>query len=304
MRFKGLDLNLILLLDQILDERNVSRAAQQLKLSQPAASAGLTRLRQYFGDPLVVAVGRRMVPTALAEELRPLVKQLLQDAEMLVAISAGFDPATSQRRFKIGASDFIVAVLITPLLRHIEKAAPNIAIDVIPTAREVFTMLDRGEVDLVIGPEPYLSQHAPSELLFEERHVVVGWNGNPALLEPLSEDRFFKLKQVAVRIGMAQDLSFAEGHLLPYQARRMVEATTTHFSSVPWMLIGTQRVAVLQQRLATAFLDHLPLNVQPLPVPIPLLIEKVQYHSTRRTDAGVRWLVATLKTLIGATRIY
>ncbi len=297
MRFKGLDLNLVLLLDILLDERNVSRTAERLNLSQPAVSAALTRLRDFFGDPLMAVVGRRMMPTALAEELRPLVKQLLHDAEALVGTSASFDPATSQRRFTVGASDYIVAVLITPLLRHIEQVAPHIAIDVFPTGREVFTMLDRGEVDLVIGPEPYLSPLAPSELLFKERHVVLGWNGNPAMQAELTEARFFALKHIAVRIGVGQDMSFAEGHLLPYRERRHIEATTTQFSSVPWMLIGSSRIAVLQERLATAFLDYLPLRIQPLPLEMPLLIEKVQYHATRKADPGLRWFVDILKQL-------
>ncbi|WP_347304229.1 LysR family transcriptional regulator [Croceibacterium sp. TMG7-5b_MA50] len=301
MRFKGLDLNLLLLLSVLLEERNVSRTAERLNLSQPAASAALARLREFFGDPLMTVVGKRMIPTALAEDLRPLVRQLLHDAELLVGTSSGFDPASSQRRFRIGASDYIVAVLVSPLLREIEQIAPRLAIEVFPTGREVFAMLERGELDLVIGPEPYLSPLAPSELLFEEEHVAVGWSGNSRMQEPLDEQTFFDLGHLAVRIGFGRDMSFAESQMLPWRDRRRVEATASNFSSVPWMIVETQRIAVLQRRFALASSRYLPLTIQPLPIAMPALVEKIQYHGTRKTDAGLKWLISTLHKISDST---
>jgi DNA-binding transcriptional LysR family regulator len=298
MRFKGLDLNLLIALDVLLDERSVSAAAARMNLTQPALSAALSRLRRYFDDDLLLPVGRRMIPTPLAEELRPLTKQLMRDASLFINMSSSFDPATSKRRFGIGTSDYIITVLLAPLLARLDKIAPSVQLDVFPTGPEIHERLDRGEIDLVIAPEPFLSPSAPSELLFEEHHVVLGWSGNPAMREPLTTDRFFELGHIAVRIGMKRELSFAERHLEAHASRRRIEVTTTAFSSTPRLLVGTSRIAVLQERLAATFLPALPLIMQPLPIAIPLLKELVQFHPTRNADAGVRWLIDVLREVI------
>jgi hypothetical protein len=119
MRFKGLDLNLFVAFQVLLERQNVSRAAEDLRLSQSAVSAALARLRQYFDDPLLIADGKRMIPTAHAMRLKPLVAELLADAAGIVAVSSNFDPATAVRHFRIGTSDYIGTVAIAPLLRRL-----------------------------------------------------------------------------------------------------------------------------------------------------------------------------------------
>ena len=295
MRFKGLDLNLVVAFDTLLEERSVSATADRLNLTQPAISAALSRLRSYFGDELLVSTGRRMIPTPLAEELRPLARQLIENASAFIATSNNFDPATSKRRFRVGTSDYILTVLISPLLALLQKTAPSISLDVYPTGPDVLDRLDRGEIDLVIGPEVFLSPTSPKDLLFEESHVVVGWSENPAMRAPLSAEDFLALGHVAVRIGAERDLSFGERYLELYRDRRNIEVTTTQFTSVPWMVIGTTRVGILQARLAGALRPILPLAVQPLPFDMPPLKELIQYHPTRRNDAGLRWLIDAMR---------
>ncbi|HSI16835.1 MAG TPA: LysR family transcriptional regulator, partial [Sphingomonas sp.] len=106
MRFQGLDLNLLVALDVLIEERSVSRAAERLHLSQPAMSAALRRLRDYFNDPILAAHGKKMIPTPHALRLRGALRTLLTDVERMVSLSTQFDPATSQRRFRIGTSDY------------------------------------------------------------------------------------------------------------------------------------------------------------------------------------------------------
>lgn len=298
MRFKGLDLNLVVALDALLDARSVSRAAERLHLSQPALSAALARLRAYFADELLVPLGRTMIPTPLAEDLQPLAKQLMEDAAVFIGTSNLFDPATSRRRFRIGTSDFITTVLLGPALRVMQADAPNVQLDVFPTGPGIQDKLERGEIDLVIGPQIYLPSDAAAELLFEERHVVIGWNGNPALHRPLTLDAFLELGQVAVRIGMDRAMSFAEEHMRGLGERRRVEVTTTQFTSAPMMLIGTMRVSVLQSRLAKTFVEQLPLLMQELPFDMPVLNEYVQFNRTRHGDTGIHWLIDLLRKVI------
>lgn len=297
MRFKGLDLNLLIALDVLLEMRSVSRTAERLNMSQPAVSAALGRLRQYFKDELLLTIGRRMIPTAHAEALWPMVRELLANAEALIDTSGGFDPTTSQRRFRINASDYVVAVLIAPLLHRIHARAPHVSIDIGPTGSLSMAQFEAGEVDVIIIPEEYRSPMHPARLLFEEQHVVVGWRENPALASPISIDRFLELGHITVSIGNGREMSFAERHLLPYRDRRRIEVSSPSFSGVPIMLEHTARVAVLQERLAHTFRDAFSLLVQPLPFDMPPLREFAQVHSARTNDAGISWLLDELLSI-------
>ena len=120
MRRKGLDLNLLIALDVLLDEGNVSRAAERLHLSQPAASAALGRLRNYLGDELLVLHGKRMIPTSYAESLRPEVKRILEQVDGVISMSAECNPLRSERVFRLMASDYITTVLLIPLAAKLE----------------------------------------------------------------------------------------------------------------------------------------------------------------------------------------
>ncbi|MFC3579161.1 LysR family transcriptional regulator [Sphingomonas hylomeconis] len=291
MRFKGLDLNLVMALDILLEERSVSRTAERLNLSQPAVSAGLARLREYFKDDLLVSVGRRMVPTAYAESLWPIARDLLATADRLIDTSSSFEPATARRRFRINASDYMQTVLITPVLRNMHARAPNVSVDVGPTGPLSIVQFESGYIDMMITPEQYASPSHPVQQLLEERHVVVGWSENPAMATPLDLETFLSLGHIAVSIGSGREMSFAERHLLPYRDRRRIEVTSSTFSGVPMMLPHTLRIAVLQERLATAYCTAFPLRVQPLPFDMPLLREVVQYHTARADDAGIAWLI-------------
>ncbi|WP_343525439.1 LysR family transcriptional regulator [Sphingomonas sp.] len=300
MRFKGLDLNLVVALHALLELRSVSAAAERLHITQPAMSAALARLRVYFGDDLVVLVGRRMIPTPFAEELRSRMEALVREADRFVGSTTGFEPAISERRFRIATSDYIMVVVIAPLLARLEQEAPGVKIDVFPTGPEVHERLNRGELDLIVGPEVFLAPGLPRRALFVERHVLLGWRHNPLFARTMTLDDFLAAGHVAVRIGMDRQYSFAERHLEAYAERRRVEVTTTNFSSVPHMLVGTHRIAVLQERLVAVFSASLPLVSQPLPFDIPLLNELVQYHPTRGSDPGIEWLVRRMREVTGA----
>ncbi|WP_294289233.1 LysR family transcriptional regulator [uncultured Sphingomonas sp.] len=297
MRFKGLDLNLVVALDILLQERSVSRSAERLKLSQPAVSAALARLRDYFNDELLVSMGRSMIPTAYAESLWPIARDLLAKADLLIDTSSSFDPATSRRRFRVSASDFIQTVLVAPALRAMQDTAPGISLDVGPTGSNSITLFENGEIDCIISPEQYASPSHPVRPLFADNHVVVGWRDNPAMCRPLDLDSFLTLGHVAVRIGSGRELTFAERHMLPYSDQRRIEVSSSTFSGVPLMLPRTQRIAVLQQRLAAAFCDPFDLVMQPLPFEMPPLREVAQYHSSRANDAGIAWLIDTFQTV-------
>lgn len=293
MRFKHLDLNLLVVLDVLLREHGVSRAADRLNLSQPAMSAALARLRTYFNDEILVSHGKRMIPTAHAQGLAPLVSKALADIEELISASAVFDPGTSQRTFQIAASDYVTTVLFVPLLEQLAACAPNVRVHIAAPSPQTTEQLDRGEIDFVLAPEQFLSPEHPSKLLLEERFVVVGWKGNPAFRRPLTEEAFFAHGHIAV--GMSDTPTFAEQALAALGRKRSIDVTAPSFLTVPWMLPKTHRLSVMHERLARVMVKRLPLAMAPIPFAFPVMREMIQYHGAKGTDGGMQWLLRQIE---------
>ncbi len=294
MRFKGLDLNLLLALDVLLEERSVSRAAQRLNISQPALSASLARLREYFGDPLLVPQGRRMIPTSDALAMQEEIRHILDRVDLVIARSTSFDPANSRRSFRICASDYLTVVLFPQFIPAIAREAPLIGIDLIPPSTEAQTALERGELDLLLTPEEHCVAGHPAELLFEERHVVAGWKDSPLFASEITEKGFLAAGHIAVRIGGANRASFAETHLGDRSQARRIEIIASSFTSVPDLLVGTNRLAVMHERLARVMAQRLPIAWQELPFTFPPMREMIQFNRARKEDAGLAWLIGQL----------
>ncbi|HEY6868506.1 MAG TPA: LysR family transcriptional regulator, partial [Novosphingobium sp.] len=213
MRFKGLDLNLLVALDVLLEEANVSRAARRLHLSQPAASAALRRLRTWFGDPLLLPHGKRLMLSPYALRLRPQLSQLLAGIDAFASQPALFDPATAQRRFRLAMSDYLANVVLGPLASAIAASAPGIELEIVTPDDSADDLLDRGELDLIVAPQEFVTPRNPTRLLLEEQHVVVGWSGNPVMAAPLTVEAFAGAGHVSVRLGQITRLTFAEAQL-------------------------------------------------------------------------------------------
>ena len=264
-------------------------------------SAALGRLRAYFNDPLLVQVGKRMIPTSFAGTLAPILADIVGGVETLVATAPGFDPMQSTRAFRIAASDYISLVLLGPLMRHLRDRAPSIRIDVIAPADDAIQLLDHGDIDLIITPEGFVSPHHPAQLLFEERHVVVGWEGNPVFAATLTEEAFLSQGQVAVFVGRRREAVFAEREMDRLGLHRRIEIRAASFLAVPWLLPHTLRLTLMHERLAKAMLPLLPLQMSPPPFVLPAMREMLQYHRTREMDAGIQWLAAQLALFASAS---
>lgn len=290
MRFRGLDLNLLAAFSVLMQERSVSGAARQLNLSQPAMSAVLSRLREYFKDDILVVQGKRMFPTAFAEKLMPQVVELLRGVETMLASGSGFDPSTSHRTFRLIASDYIIAALIVPLVEHLSKVAPGVRLELAAPSEAGDAEIAEGRADLLISPDIYISGDQTTELLFEEKHVVVGWQGNKMLQRPLSDTEFMNAGHVAVRIGVQRSPAFADRQLTAMGRSRRIEVETSSFLTIPLLLNGTMRLAVMQSRLAMSMAEIYPLHMQPLPFEFPSMREMMSFHPTRSSDEGLVWL--------------
>lgn len=289
MRFKRLDLNLLVILDALLRERSVSRAAKQLNLSQPAVSSALGRLREYFNDDILVVHGKRMVPTAHAQSIEPLVVKALTDIESLISTGTIFDSETTFRTFRISASDYMTLVLLQPLVAELEKTAPGLRIEIVPPNPAMHAKLDSGAIDFLLVPEEFAVREHPSAFLLKERQVILGWKKNPLFRSPITEDAFYSSGHVVVLFNHSP--SFAEKKIGDMGRRRNIEITCPSFLSVPWMLVNSNRIAVMHERLVKIMVEKLPLVAAPLPFLFPVMKVVVQYHAAREADSGIQWML-------------
>lgn len=295
MRYKGLDLNLLHALDVLLDLRNVSRAADRLGLSQSAVSAALARLRQYFGDELLILDGRRMHATPFAEQMVEPLRAYLYATDSLLSSTRPFDPAATSRTFRIITSDYVVAAVLVRLAERLAHEAPLLRFEFISPDEGSLERLKHGTVDLMISPRDYLLESHPTEDIYEERIVVAGWNENPVFERGLTEDDFFAAGHVAVAIGSHRETTFADKYMRSLDRDRRIEAVVSSFTLVPWMLRGTMRLALMHERLAKMLSHALPIAYTTVPFAFPTMWEVAQYHRTRSSDNGLRYLIDQIR---------
>ncbi|NRR31693.1 LysR family transcriptional regulator [Oxalobacteraceae bacterium] len=298
MRFKRLDLNLLVALDILLEECSVTRAASRLHLSQSATSGTMARLREYFADELLVPVGRQMVRTPLGASLCEPVRAVLLKIQSTIETKPGFDPLTSTRHFRIIASDYPVTVLLTECARRLAERAPHVTLEVIAPDDTMQELVARAEVDLVIIPEKYLIEEHPSEVLFEDTHVCAVWAGNESVGKGLTLAQYLAAGHVATNFGRRRGPSIDELYLQHSGYARRIEVTTNSFNTVPQYLIGTGRIATMHKRLAEVFTGFYPLRLLPSPIPIPVLVETMQWHRSLEFDLAHLWLRALLREVI------
>jgi DNA-binding transcriptional LysR family regulator len=290
VRFRGLDLNLLVALDCLLTERNVSRAADKLCLSQSAVSGALLRLREYFGDELLTQLGRSMVLTPRAAELMPAVRNILMQVEGTVLKRPEFDAANARREIRIIASDYVTIAALADALRPIKAKAPDLRFNIVPPADAPRERLERGEVEFLIMPDLYLSSDHPSLPLFSDDYRAIVWNGNNAIgEEPLSLETFLSMRHVAVSYTQF-GFTFEGAFLEQFGKERQVEVTTSSYSAVPFLIVGTDRIALMQRRLAQSYAAMMPLRVLRAPAEIPEIHEALQWHIYNDNDECLRWL--------------
>ncbi|MES1979002.1 MAG: LysR family transcriptional regulator [Pseudomonadota bacterium] len=290
MRFNKLDLNQLVVLDALLNEKSVKRAAEKVFLSPAATSCALARLRDYFEDELLHQLGKTMVLTAKAESLQRPVRDVLLQIQSITTSNPSFDPKTSTRKITIEASDYVMVVYLADLLRRAWVEAPGMQFDLRVVGTQSHSDLDSGEVDMLIVPEFFTAPGHPSERLFTDTWSCVVWDGNTDIGARLSLKQYLAMGHVGIEWGAGRLLTHDEtvATRLGYSRRR--EVTAPNFTVVPHFLVGTSRVATLQTQLARKLVANSPLRILPCPLPIEPLFEAVQCHKYQELDPAVVWL--------------
>lgn len=281
------DLNLLTALNILLEERNVTRAADRLGLTQSAVSRILGRLRATFGDPLFVRTSRGLAPTTRALEIAGPLRQNLDGLERLLLEKAGFDPATARRRFRIAAVDYAQVTLLAPLFRKLSIAAPQLEFEVRQPSLESDRDLDAGVLDLLIMPRQPSAPGIVWTPLYRDGYTCIVWDRNPA--RSLTPARFAAMEHVLVapreRAGGIVDVVLEENGLT-----RRVAVQVPTFLLLPHILIGTQRIATIPIGMAAELARMHPLRIVKPPLQIPGFTMSLGWHEIHRNDAGHRWL--------------
>lgn len=289
MRFEGLDLNLLLVLDVLLECRSGTETARRLNLSQPTISSALGRLRDYFGDDLLVNLGREMVPTPLALELAPAVSELLNIARFRIVQNDEFDPAHSRRRFKILASDYVFDVVLARALARAAQLAPTITFEISPIGPQGGRLFQRGDIDLMITVPEFKLEGFPSEVLFTDEDAVICWSQG-MYAAGIDKASFLNADFAMAVFGEERRPSISEIHFKESGLNLRTTLLVPSFAALPGAICGTDRIAVMHLRHARFFQQLYPITILGLPVPGIEVSEIMQWHPLRRKDGGLLWL--------------
>ncbi|HEX2011373.1 MAG TPA: LysR family transcriptional regulator [Roseateles sp.] len=285
---RRLDLNLLLSLDTLLAEHNVTRAAERLNLSQPAVSVQLAKLRELFGDPLLLPGPRGMRPTARAETLREPLRQALEALSQAVSPGAAFDPAQATHSWRVAATDYAESTIVLPALRRLRAAAPGTRLAVLELVPpRIASQAERGEIDLAF----HTTEAAPPGLrrraLFVERYVLVGRAGHPRLKRRPTPAQFCALDHVIVSPDGGGFRGVTDEALARSGLARRVVLSVPHFLFVMAALAGTELVAMLPERLVR---DMPGLQLVEPPLELPGYEMSMLWHERVHRDPAQQWL--------------
>jgi DNA-binding transcriptional LysR family regulator len=300
MNLAGIDLNLLTAFDALARERNVSRAAAEIGITQPAMSNALARLRVLFDDPLLVRAGRAMVLTSRAQELEDPLRQALNVIRRTISKRGTDSISALARTFLIGTTEYAEHLLLPTVVSRMEQAAPQLRLIVkrLPTLFQVPEMeLRDGLLDLAIGffeEGPALGPGLSSERLIQDRHVSVLRQGHPQAHLPLTLKRFQSLGHVAVFYRTDQ-WSVLDQMLRKEGIERRILVKVPHIVSALAIVSATDLICTVPRRIASAFAQTMQLRCNSLPLAIPAAKCSVAWHVRHDQDAALSWLRKQLR---------
>lgn len=296
MRLNKFDLNLLVALDALLREKSVTRAAERMFLSQPAMSASLAKLREYFDNPLLVRVGRDMELTARGRALREPVRQMLLDANAFLGAQAVFDPAVERRTFTLLCPDYVSPWVLPGILRRLEKSAPGIRIEVERPSSSVLASLAEGDVDLSLSldaPDTLSFQTLPesicSEFVVGLRYVCILPADHPGVSDRLTVEQFLRLPFIVVRHSRRSSRveEIVQEH---YGVQLDIRAVTENVLELPFLVTGTSFIGVTLEPLARVLRASPRLKVLELPEGMmPESRLDMLWHRSSLSDPAHAW---------------
>jgi LysR family transcriptional regulator, nod-box dependent transcriptional activator len=304
MHLQGLDLNLLIALDALLTERNVTRAAERIHISQPGMSAALQKLRQYFSDPLLERIGRSMELTARARALADPVKTILTQIRELNDHASSFDPTVTRRVFRISATTYCCELLATPLISRLRETAPLISVQFEELSADTADRILDGQIDFAITISARLidklqTHHEVlrSEKLFTDAFVVAIARDNPKVGDSISFDQLCDLGYIETRFGgVITGISEQLWRQQPKQPQTC--GWLPNFQLTLDTVGQTDMAAILPSLLVALRGDRYNVRALPVPFEMPILEERLYWHRRNDNDAGHVWMAQTLEQVV------
>ncbi|MCX2972224.1 LysR family transcriptional regulator [Halieaceae bacterium IMCC8485] len=300
MNVNRIDLNLLVYLDALLRERNVTQAANQLSLSQPAMSNGLRRLRELFDDPLLVRTSDGMTPTERALELEPVVREVLSKIDKAVQPRSDFEPDQAQRVFRIMASDYGEATLFPAVLAKLRDLAPGITLDIMTPSDVSFLDVERGKVDMVINRFDSMPQSFHQIHLWDDTFSCI-LNVDHPMLENFTLDNYLAGDHVWVsKTGMGvgvgvnpddvQRLGWVDLAINKLGKKRQIRVFTRHYQAAMTLAEQNDLIVTLPTRAALLKRDNPRVVLRDPPLDIPPLELKMAWSPLLQHNPANRWL--------------
>lgn len=286
---RGIDLNLLVVLDALLRERHVTRAAQSVGLSQPAMSSALGRLRHIFGDELLVRTAAGMQPTPRAETLIEPVRQAISQIERVLESDQGFDAERSTRRFTVRLSDLLAFLLLPRLMEQVAQVAPKVSIDIRHLSpRQTIDALEKDEIDVAVSMGLEHTGTINQEVLFKDRMVCMLRASHPLATGRMTLKRFLAARHLKVSMAPT-DIRFVDDVLSRSNATRDVALNVPHWLLVPHVLKDTDHISVMPGALASAVQDK-SLVFRDLPFASKPIEWCLYWHRRHHDNPANRWL--------------
>ena len=283
MNLASVDLNLLVTLNAVLTEKHLTRAGEQLGLSQPSMSHALGRLRRMFDDELLIRIGREYELTPLATELLDPLRNILKEIELTIERRPHFDPGRDERVFTVAASDYATYLVFQPALQRIQHEAPRVHLQIHPLRPRAREETEAGEIDMSIWPLD-VGPDLPHEVLFTDRWVAIAWEGHDEVDDTLSLDQFLALPHVAYLPGILEDRMAAE------HPEETIAMSLESFFLLPFMLTRTRYIAVVHERLARRLQSLGDFKILELEFETEPITEAIYWHPRLTLDPGHRWL--------------
>lgn len=291
MRAADVDLNLLVVLDALLTERNVTRAAQRLGSSQPSCSRALGRLRELFEDQLLIRVGHGMQLTPMAELLAPQIRELIAAADRTLNATMEFDPAAGHRDFAVCCSDYLTLVLMAPLVRRLRLEAPNVHVQLLPYHPDAFDLLRRNQIDFIVEPATFRDlEGLHSRELFRDRWRLTLWAGAALAAIEIDEEHLRTSPYLTYSLGVEQIPNLADRALHERGIRPPRVVTTANFALVPALQTGTDLLSLVAERGARMLAEHYELVLRDPPVAIPDLVQMMHWSPRSESDPAHSWM--------------
>ena len=299
MELTDIDLNQLVLFQQLMVERRVSKVAENLGLTQPAVSNTLAKLRRQFGDDLFVRTPAGMVPTPFAEQLAEPIGYALGMIHSGLNQHSRFDPASVQRSVTIGMTDIGEIVFLPALVERLRLQAPGVSLSTVrTTATRLRDDMESGQVDLAIGPLPQLKAGFFQRRLFRQRYVCLFRKGH-ALARKRLTLADFKAAEHLVIVSAGTGHGQVDELIRRAGVERSVCLTIPHFVSVGHLLRRTDMVATVTERLAQSLVEPFELSYRPHPVDLPEIAINVFWHAKVHRSPAHQWLRGVVFDLFG-----